>query len=357
MAFSAESGYTNLPNGNFSSTIYSKKAQIAFRKKSVIEDVTNSDYFGEISDAGDSVEIIKEPDITVNTLKRGTQNVTQSLQDDSYKLVIDQANYYQFSVNDIEKKHSHVNFEDMAADKAGYKLKDKYDSETFGYLTGFKRNTADDAWIVRSAANGTKADSAAGADELLLAHKLNITTFGGSAVAGSTGAAVHALTSIPLAVGGGSGAITSPLAILNRINRMMSQKNVDDENRWVVVDPVFVEMLEDEDSKLLNADWGGNGQLLSGDASKLLRGLKVYKSNNLPTFGTGPETAASVGSRTNFGVITAGHMGAVATAQQLAKTETFRSQTEFKDVVRGMHLYGRKILRPESLFTVHYNVT
>jgi len=61
MAFPSEAGWGNLPNGSFSSVIYSKKVQLAFRKKTVVGDITNSDYFGEISNEGDTVRIIKEP--------------------------------------------------------------------------------------------------------------------------------------------------------------------------------------------------------------------------------------------------------------------------------------------------------
>ena len=61
MAFNTASGYGNLPNGNFSSVIYSKKVQLAFRKSTVVGDITNADYFGEITAQGDTVRIIKEP--------------------------------------------------------------------------------------------------------------------------------------------------------------------------------------------------------------------------------------------------------------------------------------------------------
>ena len=54
MAFKTAAGYGNLPNGNFSPVIYSKKVQSAFRKTSICEDITNSDYFGEISNFGGS---------------------------------------------------------------------------------------------------------------------------------------------------------------------------------------------------------------------------------------------------------------------------------------------------------------
>ena len=56
----------------------------------------------------------------------------------------------------------------------------------------------------------------------------------------------------------------------------------------------------------------------------------------------------------NFGVIVAGHGSAVATAEQLSKTETYRDPDSFADIVRGMHLYGRKILRPEALTRAIY---
>ena len=52
-AFTRTAGYENLPQGNFSPTIYSKKAQLAFRKTSVIQAITNTEYFGEISAFGD----------------------------------------------------------------------------------------------------------------------------------------------------------------------------------------------------------------------------------------------------------------------------------------------------------------
>ena len=61
MAFPSVSGHGNLPYGNFSPVIFSQKAQLQFRKSSVVDDITNSSYFGEIAQYGDSVRIIKEP--------------------------------------------------------------------------------------------------------------------------------------------------------------------------------------------------------------------------------------------------------------------------------------------------------
>ncbi len=351
MAFPKASGYTNLNSGNFSPVIYSKKVQKAFRKASVVDAVTNTDYSGEIAQFGDSVKIIKEPDITITNYERGTALSTQDLTDADFTMIVDQANYFQFAIDDIEEAHSHVSFQDLASDRAGYKLRDSFDSEVLGYLSGWKTPSS---WARRSASgdvNGTKADSTAGNDELLAANKLDITDFSGSdlGVAGE-------VTSIPIAAGGGAGGITSPLAIMNRIARQMDVANVDTDGRWLVIDPVFAEVLMDESSKLINSDFGGGDEMRNGKLPGTIRGFSIYKSNNLPYLGTGAGTTAAAGSETNFGVLVAGHGSAVATAEQIAKTETFRSQTTFADVVRGMQLYGRKILRPEALFTANYNL-
>ena len=349
MAFPAAGGYTQFSNGAFSPTIFSKKAQLAFRKSSVVEDITNTDYAGELANMGDSVKIIKEPDIAINSLARGTTLATQALTDADFTMIIDQANYFQFALDDIEEAHSHINFMDLATDRAGYKLRDEFDREVLGYMAGWEWTGS--VWQRRTAVSGTKADSSADNDELLAGNKLNITTFGGS----DLGVLAEA-TSIPVAANGGAGAITSPLQILNRISRKMDQANVETENRWIVVDPVFAELLMDEDSKLINRDYGGEAEVRNGRLPGTIRGFRVYKSNNLPSLGNGPDITASAGSETDFGVIVAGHDSAVATAEQIAKTEKFRSPDHFADVVRGMQLYGRKILRPEGLFTAIYNV-
>lgn len=350
MAFTKASGYTNLNSGNFSPVIYSKKVQKAFRSASVVDSVTNTDYSGEIANFGDSVKIIKEPDITITAYERGTQLANQDLTDADFSMVVNQANYFQFSIDDIEEAHSHVSFGDLASDRAGFKLRDAFDAEVLGHMAGWKTPSA---WARRTAleTGSTKAQASADNDELIAANKLDITDFGGTDIGGA-----GEVTSIPIAAGGGAGGITSPLAILNRIARQMDQANVDTDSRWLCCDPVFIEVLMDEDSKLINGDFGGGDELRNGRLPGTIRGFTLYKSNNLPYLGTGAGTAAAAGSEANFNVLVAGHASAVATAEQISKTETFRSPTTFADIVRGMQLYGRKILRPEALFTANYNL-
>ena len=356
MAFKTAAGYGNLPNGNFSPVIYSKQVQLAFRKSTVVGSITNSDYFGEISAMGDTVRIIKEPEITVKEYARGAQITPQDLDDEDFTLVVDKANYFAFKMDDIEEAHSHVNFSQLASDRAAYRLADQYDQEVLGYLSGFKQSSLSSlAGTANDTVSGSKAVSTAGSDELLTSMKLRKDSFGNIT---TSSAGDH---SIPIAprLGGATAQATAtatPLQVIARMGRLLDTQFVDTQGRWLVLHPTFVEVLKDEDSRLLNSDFGESGGLRAGLAIGKIHGFDVYMSNNLPAVGTGPGTSGSANQNSNYGVIVAGHSSAIATAEQINKTETYRDPDSFADIVRGMHLYGRKILRPEAIATAKYNV-
>jgi hypothetical protein len=354
MTFRAATGWNNLPNGVWSPVIYSKKVQKTFRKKSVVQAITNSDYFGEIASMGDSVRIIKEPEITVVPYARGAKVVPQDLVDSDFTLVVDQATYWSFKVDDIEDAQSHINWQDLATNRGAYKMADAFDREVLGYMAGYLEVTpGSGTWTARTTFPGTKAWSDAGSDEYITIHQLNKGSFSTSGTA---------TNSIPMGVTGTFDA--TPLQILARMDRLLNEQNVDTDNRFVVVDPVFLELLGDENSKYMNRDYSNdtngpglhqsNGLMFGGDK---IRGFSMYLSNNLPTFGTGDSTINTAGSASNYGVVLAGHKSAVATAENLSKSETIRSADTFGDIFRAMHVYGRKILRPEGLIRAIWNAS
>lgn len=356
MAFQTAAGYGNLPNGNFSPTIYSKKVQLAFRKKTVIGDITNSDYFGEIANMGDTVRIIKEPEITVTAHARGQKVTPQDLDDEDFSLNIDKANNFAFKVDDIEEAHSHVNFSQMATDRAGYRLADQHDMEVLGYLSGYKQGTISTvAGTVNDQVNGSKAVTTAGSDELLTSMKLKKSSFGNITTASAADHSIPVAARLPGATALPT-AYVSPVMLINRMSRLLDQQNVDSDGRWLVIDPVMKEVLADEDSRFHNADFGASGSLRNGNSPMMIGGFRIYCVNNLPSIGTGPATTGTANQNANYGAIVAGHDSAVATAEQINKTESFRDQDSFADIVRGLHLYGRKILRPEGLVTAKYNL-
>ena len=150
-------------------------------------------------------------------------------------------------------------------------------------------------------------------------------------------------------------ATASPAMVVARMARLLDQQQVDTQGRWLVVDPVFMELLRDEDSRFMNADYGESGGLRNGLVVNNFHGFRMYTSSNLPAVRDGPGTTGTANQNTNYGVIVGGHDSAVATAEQINKTETYRDPDSFADSVRGMHLYGRKILRPEAICTAKYN--
>ena len=355
MAFATTGGHGNLPNGNFSSIIYSKKVQLAFRKSTVCGDITNSDYFGEIANQGDTVKIIKEPEVSVSAYTRGAQITAQDLDDADFSLTVDKANYFAFKMDDIEEAHSHVNFMDLATNRAAYRLADQYDQEVLGYLAGYKQSSLNaSADAVNDQTNGTLAVSTAGTDELLTNMKLIKSSFGNITTSSAADHSIPVAARLPGATALPT-AYASPAMVVARMGRLLDQQQVDTQGRWLVVDPVFMEILRDEDSRLFNADFGESGGLRNGLVLNNFHGFRVYTSSNLPSVGTGSGTTGTANQNANYGAIVAGHDSAVATAEQINKTESYRDPDSFADIVRGMHLYGRKILRPEGIVTAKYN--
>jgi hypothetical protein len=279
----------------------------------------------------------------------------QDLDDEDFSLTIDKANYFAFKMDDIEESHSHVNFMQLATDRAAYRLADQYDQEVLGYVAGYKQSALHtSADTVNDQVNGTVAVSTAGTDELLTSMKLRKDSFGNITTSSAGDHSIPLAARLPGATALPT-ATASPAMVVARMARLLDQQQVDTQNRWIVCDPVFMEILRDEDSRFLNSDYGESGGLRNGLVLNNFHGFRVYSSSNLPSVGNGPGTTGSSNQNSDFGVLVAGHNSAFATAEQINKTETYRDPDSFADIVRGMHLYGRKILRPESIVTAKYN--
>lgn len=317
MAFGTAAGYGNLPSGNFAPQIFSQKVLKFFRRASVAEDITNTDYTGEIENFGDTVNIIKEPTITVSSYTRGSVVNTQNLADDQITLTVDQANAFAFKIDDIEERHSHVNFEALATSSGAFSLKRKYDANVLQALS-------DGAGL-------------AGADDASLSGGLTTTNT-------SLGTA-----SSPINVETDDAGINLMLLMA----RVLDDQSVPEENRWFVAPPIFYEKMFQAGNKIAEVQ-------VTGDASSNLRnglatpgtlaGFQCYKSTALnSTGGTDQVTLTGVATDASENVILAGHISSTATASHIAKTEVVRSTESFSDVVRGLHVFGRKVLRPEAL--------
>jgi hypothetical protein len=297
-------------NSFFLPSIYSKKVLNFFRKSSVVEAITNTDYAGEISAYGDSVKIIKEPVISVSDYTRGSDTTPTKLTDQELTLVVDSAKAFKFIVDDIETKMSHVNFKEVASSSAAYALKDSFDAAVIANMF--------------SGLSATGPDHVLGADSAT-ALAANVYDGAGSVDIGLT-------------------AETDPLNLMARMARLLDEQNVPEEGRWFVAGPDFYEQLGQSSSKLLSVDFNaGQGSIRNGLVSSgKLRGFDMYKSNNI---------AATTNAT---GKVLAGHISSTATAQTIISTEVLRDPSSFGDIVRGLHVYGSKVLRPEAIVGAFY---
>ena len=307
--FDTTSGQTN---EFFVPEIFSKKIQNFFRKSSVIEAITNTDYAGEIAAFGDTVKIIKEPEITVAAYTRAASTTKQYLTDQELTLVIDKANSFKFIVDDIEEKLSHINFASVGASSAAYTLKNTMDAEVLtAMFAGVSTSSPD--------------------------HQLGGDT--------ANAAAASLTTTDPIDMGNGSSEV-SPLAIMARMARLLDDSQVPEDQRWFVAKPEFYEELASTDSKLMSSDFNqGDGGVRNGlVASGSIRGFQMYKSSNVPA-----TTNAT-------GQCLAGHMSSTATAQSILNIETLRDTDTFGDIVRGLHVYGRQVLRDDAIVKAVYTI-
>ena len=298
-------GVSGQTNGFFIPEIYSKKVQIALRKAAVAEAVCNTDYMGEISSFGDTVNIIKEPQIAVADYTRGLAVTSTALTDQELVLTVDQAKSFSFKIDDLEKRFSHVNFQAIAADNAAYALRDAMDSNILAAIS-----------------------------------------------AGATVTTGMGTTSTPIDIGFGSGEV-DPLNQMALAAKELDEANAPEDGRWFVAAPEWYNALSNSASKLLSVDFNaGQGSIRNGlVASGLLRGFSMYKSNNLPTNDLSGATPA--GSAT-APVALFGHMSSTAAASSMNKVETVRDTGTFSDIVRGLMVWGRKVLRPEVAGKIIY---
>ena len=303
-------------NSYFLPSIYSRKVLNFFRKSSVVEAITNTDYAGEISAYGDSVKIIKEPVISVSDYTRNSDTTETRLTDQEINLVVDSAKAFKFIVDDIESNMSHVNFKEVATSSAAYALRDSYDAAVIANMFSGVSTSSPDHVI--------GADAAA-ATQTMGQHQ------GGS-------------NSIDLTGSDGTG--TDPLDVMAFMAKLLDEQNVPEEGRWFVAPPAWYEQLSQSGSKLMSVDFNaGQGSIRNGLVSSgKLRGFDMYKSNNI--------AAASTAS----GKVLAGHISSTATAQTIISTETLRDPTSFGDIVRGLHVYGSKVLRPEALVSAFFTI-
>lgn len=110
----------------------------------------------------------------------------------------------------------------------------------------------------------------------------------------------------------------------------LNKKNVPKEGRFVVVNPEFVGLLE-KDPRFTKMD-----AVLSNGVVGKVAGFEIRESNNVPV------------SASKYSIL-AGTQQAITFAGQIAEIETYRPEKSFSDAVKGLYVYGAKVVEPNAI--------
>ena len=247
--------------------------------------VVNRDYEGDIRADGDRVHIHSFNDLTIGSYTKNSTTITyEQLTDTRVTLLVDQARYFSFKIDDIDAAQMRPKLIDAAADRAAYQLAEDSDSYIAGLYSGASTSSPD--------------------------NTVETSQF----------------------------TATNVYQKLVDLSVLMDQVNLPSEGRFVVVPP-WVKGLLLQNSTFVTAskpDAVLNGQIA---------GLNILVSNNVKTTGTSPVVSHMM----------AGHPSALAYAEQIVNLEGLRLEGSFADAVRGLHLYGARVLDGARLFDLQAN--
>lgn len=123
--------------------------------------------------------------------------------------------------------------------------------------------------------------------------------------------------------------------LLVDLGTILDEANVPEDGRWVILPPWYHAMIE-KSPKFQYTSENMSSVVRNGVVGRIA-GFDVMKSNNVPN--TAKEKYK----------ILAGHGIATTYAEQINDVEAYRPEKRFADAVKGLHLYGAKVVRPEAL--------
>ena len=248
--------------------------------------LVNRNYEGEISSRGQSVHITTIGDPTIFDYDKTATLSPEEVETAGTDLVIDQAKAFFFKLDDVDKAQALLNPMSQMAQNAAYGLRDKSDSYVASLYTGV------------ASAN----------------------------TVGSTGSPIDIHTTYTDAYD----------KVLVPLRTKLNRANVPTEGRYVVVSPEFTGSLL-RDNRFVRVNESGTEEGLRNGMIGRAAGFDILESNNTPN----PSSDTQV--------IQAGYPGAITYAEQILETEALRLQTTIADAIRGLHVYGAKLLRPTGI--------
>lgn len=302
-------------SGTFIPVIWSGKLNAKFYDVSTFSAVCNTDWEGEIKSYGDKVIIRDTPTVVIQDYKIGVPLDYKSPAMTTQELVIDQGKYFAFPINDVLKAQSDIAMMEKFTASAGEEMRVAMDSTNW-YHTFSGAHASN---------KGASAGKNSGAYDL------------------GTDSAPVALTR------------DNVVEKILQLAGVLDEQNVPNEDRWLVIDPVTRQLLFQSDLAKSYITGDNSSPLRNGLIGAIDR-FKVYVSNLLPRAtgepwlsGNGQENSITASSGVKRRAIIAGHKSAMTFASQFAHTETLRNPNDFGDLVRGVKVFGRKVVKPEAM--------
>jgi N4-gp56 family major capsid protein len=278
---------------NFVAAVWSARLMANLNKNLVFAQpgVINRDYEGEIREFGDQVKINAIGRITKKSYSKGVDiDTPEELDSSQTTLIVDQGDYYNFSVDDIDRVQARPDLMNGAMNEASYTLADGSDQ----YLAG------------------------------LYAQVAAATTIG--------------TASVPKA---DLGTASKAYDYLVDLGVLLDEQNVPSGGRWAIIPPWFHGIIR-KDSRFVGYGTPAQDAVIRTGVVGEAAGFQLLKSNNVSNDATTWR-------------IMAGHPMAWSYADQIVKTEAFRPERRFADAVKGLHLYGAKVTRPNALALIFAN--
>jgi len=290
-------------SGNFIPEIWSGKLLVKFYAATVLAAISNTDYEGEVKNVGDKVIIRTTPTITIEDYNKNQTLKIERPESDPIELVIDKAKYFNCICDDIDKHQSDIKLMDDWSRDASQQMKITID-------TGFLGDVYADA----------HADNK-GAEAGAISESFNL---------GAAGAP-RVLTQVNI------------LDCLVDCGTVLDEQNVPEESRWVVIPAWMAGMIKKSDLKDAS---------LTGDGTSILRNGRLGMIDRFTLYSSNLLSAASAGGFVCYHVI-AGQRHALSFAAQMTKMQSLVSESTFGTLIRGLNVYGYKVLKPEALIDLY----
>ena len=309
-------------SGAFIPTLWSGKLLAKFYQNTMLSEVTNTDYEGELKNQGDTVRIRLAPSISISDYTVG-QSLSYEVPTPIFQdMQVNKGKYFGVQVNDVLAYQSDIALMNMFTEDAAKQLKIAIENEVFF-----------NSFVTEGPA---AANEGATAGKISAAYNLGTDT-----------APIDQATP------------ENVLKAILRMSTVLDEQNVPEDGRFLIISPYDRQLLMQ--SSIAQAYFTGDqaSTIRTGKIGMLDR-FSVYVSNLLPRGEAGKALVAGLSATSTGGAVTnakarrimvAGTKAATSFAMTVNKTEPLRNQTDFGDIVRGLAVYGRKVVKPEALVT------